>query len=179
MRTAAVMIVSVMLACGCQQKEEDKLPDEPGKITVIQGESTGTDNLSPLIGYNVKGEYQVQFTPTGEEDNTTTRMVGAAAVSRNAPYSAIGRRLAEKSLGKDYTIKCAPCHDDYANGVIGPSLLGKTPDEIYNMIIKYQKDQETNYLMQVFVNKMTDEEIKDLAVRIAEFNKMMQESKNE
>ncbi len=43
------------------------------------------------------------------------------------------------------------------------------------MIVKYQHNEESNGLMQVFVNKMADAEIRDMAERIAEFNRMMQE----
>ncbi len=170
-----IIIAAAVFIIGC--KSENKataIPDAPGKITVTQGEKRPADNKSPLIGYNVKGEYQVRLAPDGEE-NETTRMIGAEAVSRSAPYSEIGRRLAEKSLGKDYIVWCSPCHDNYANGVIGPSLLNKSADGIYGMIIKYRNNEETNHLMGAFVNKMTDAQIRDMAARIAEFNKMMHE----
>jgi cytochrome c553 len=176
MRILAIILPALMLTA-CSGDQEEALPTEPGQITIVQGEKA-SDGVSPLIGYNVKGEYQVQFAPDGEED-ATTRMVGAAAVSRSAPYSAIAQRLAQQSLGKSYLVKCSPCHDNYANGVIGPSLLGKNADEIYDMIAKYRNNQEENNLMKVFVDKMEDSEIRDMAIRIADFNEMMQKRAEE
>ena len=169
-----IIIITAIFIIGCKSENKGAtLPDTPGKITVTQGDKP-PDDVSPLIGYNARGEYQVRFAPDGEE-NETTKMVGAAAVSRSVPYSDIGRRIAEKSLGKEYKVWCAPCHDNYANGVIGPSLLDKSADDIYGMIIKYRNNEKNNYLMGVFVNKMSDVQIRGLSEKIAEFNKMMRE----
>jgi cytochrome c553 len=172
MNRVIIFSAALLLFAACQSEEETSLPDAPGKITVIDGESA-SDNVSPLIGYSVTGEYQVRIVPPGEDEDETTRMIGAEAVSRSAPYSTIGRRLAERSLGKDYLVKCAPCHDDYANGVIGPSLLDRSPEDIYTVIIKYRHNEKTNRMMRSFVDKMSEGEIRDMAERISEFNKMM------
>ena len=167
-----IAIVLLLFVWACSGEKEQPLPSEPGEITVIHGE-TPQDNTSPLLSYNMRGESRVDFVPGGQEEDETTKAVGAAAVSRSAPYSSYAKRLAEKSLGKDYVIKCAPCHDDYANGVIGPSLLDKSADDVYNMLVKYRDKAEPNPLMQAFVDKMTEEELRDMSARIADFNETM------
>jgi cytochrome c553 len=135
---------------------------------VITGDITDMSK-DIFYGYSSKGEHIVKYAPDGEE-NATTRAVGAVVTAKSTPYGSIGLNMIEKKLGKSYVVKCAPCHDDYANGVIGPSLLDKDDKQIYQMITKYRKNEEKNTLMQRFVNKMTDEEIREIAVRIKEFN---------
>ena len=73
---------------------------------------------------------------------------------------------------------CSACHDDYANGVIGPSLIGKNEKEVREMIDKYSKDPNANVLMTSLVERMTPEEIDFIAADLARFTKAIQEEKN-
>jgi len=63
-----------------------------------------------------------------------------------------------------------PCHDDYANGIIGPSLLNKTSDQIYDMIFAYKNKQKANPLMKDLVQTLDEVQIRALANEISEFN---------
>ncbi|MBQ3033292.1 MAG: hypothetical protein IJD28_02830, partial [Deferribacterales bacterium] len=127
------------------------------------------DSVNPFIGYNVTGEYTVKYAPDGEE-TPETKAIGAHVVIRNNPYEKIHQSLLMKRLSKEFIVKCSACHDDYGNGVIGPSLLDKTADQVYDMIVKYKTDKEVNVLMKVLVTKMSDEEIRFIAEDIARFN---------
>ena len=67
-------------------------------------------------------------------------------------------------------VKCSACHDDYANGVIGPSLLGKSSDEIFSAIDDFKSGKKSNVLMDDLIKMMSNDEIRTLADEIYNFN---------
>jgi len=93
-----------------------------------------------------------------------------------SPYEEVRINLMVKKLSKKFILKCSPCHNDYANGLIGPSLLHKDADFIYKTIMKYKSGEKTNALMVQMVKMMDDKEIKELSVEIESFNKEIQKS---
>ena len=90
--------------------------------------------------------------------------------ARSSPYASIGADLMAKRLSKDFIIYCSACHDDYGNGVIGPSLLGKNAKEVREMIDKYSREPDANVLMTDLVHRLSEEKIQFLAGDIARFN---------
>ena len=86
------------------------------------------------------------------------------------PLQSINLKLVKGRLSKDFIVKCSACHDDYANGIIGPSLLNKTSDQIYDMIIAYKSKQKANPLMKDLVQTLDEAQIRALANEISEFN---------
>ena len=75
-----------------------------------------------------------------------------------------------KDLSKKFIVKCSACHNDYANGIIGPSLLGRSSDFIFDKIKKFKTDPNANVLMTDLVKRMDDKEIRELADEINRFN---------
>ena len=73
-------------------------------------------------------------------------------------------------LSKKFIVKCSACHNDYANGIIGPSLLGKDKKFIYNSIMDFKSGKKVNVLMTDLVKMMSEEEINQLSSEISEFN---------
>ncbi len=179
MRILLIVISAFIIACSGSKSDKDEvaLPEKSGDITVVAGEKTNKDDVNPFIAYNITGEYMVKYAPDGEE-TPTTKAIGAHVVIRNNPYASIHQSLLMKRLSKEFIVKCSACHDDYGNGVIGPSLLTKTSDEVYDMIIKYRTDKKENILMRELVLKMTDEEIRFIADDIAKFNEELHGEKN-
>lgn len=161
----------VLLGCSnnADKAAEKAEPATVGEITIVEGGARATDNVSPFTGYNITGENIVRYAPDGQE-TAVTKEIGAHVVIKNHPYETIQKSLLAKRLSKNFIVKCSACHDDYANGVIGPSLLDKSGDDVYNMIIKYRTDKEKNVMMKVLVSKMTEEEIRLIADDIAKFN---------
>jgi cytochrome c553 len=94
-----------------------------------------------------------------------------AYLNIKSPYERVRITLMIKRLSKDYIIKCSPCHDDYANGVIGPSLLDKDGNFIYGMLQDFKTGKKKNALMRDLVNKIDDAKLKAIADEIANFNK--------
>lgn len=89
---------------------------------------------------------------------------------RNTPYGHIQARLLSQRLSKEFIVACSACHDDYANGVIGPSLIDKNEKEVLDMMVKYNQDPNANVLMTTLVERMTDKEKAFIAKDIARFN---------
>ena len=80
-----------------------------------------------------------------------------------------------KQLSKNFIIKCSACHNDYANGVIGPSLLGKDSDYIFDKIAAFKTGAKKKVLMEGLISQMDDKEIRELANEINQFNNMIKE----
>lgn len=93
----------------------------------------------------------------------------------DSPYSYIQMDLLKSTLSKNFIVKCSSCHDNYANGIIGPSLLHKDDKFIYGTLQAYKTKEKANVLMKDLVNNMSDEELKNLSVEIAQFNKQVRQ----
>lgn len=178
MKYLFLILCICITACFSEKVDDEKnIPETAGKITVLDGGVSPDNNSSKInqfIGYNMVGEYRVNYAPDGRE-TPVTKEIGAHVVVRNTPYSSIHKSLLMKRLSKEFIVKCSACHDDYGNGVIGPSLLTKTGDEIYNMIAAYKTNKEKNELMRRLVHTMDDNEIRFIADDIAKFNKEVRE----
>jgi len=90
-----------------------------------------------------------------------------------SPYEHVQVSLLVKRLSKNFMVKCSACHDDYANGVIGPSLLGKSSDEIFDAIDAFKTGVKQNVLMDGLIAQMSSEQIRKLADEIYNFNKQI------
>ena len=95
------------------------------------------------------------------------------------PYQYVRIDLLKNALSKNFMVKCSACHDDYANGIIGPSLLKRDGKYIYEQMIKYRNDPTKNILMYDLVKNMPEEELKSLANEVAQFNKEIRALKGE
>ena len=177
MKKYITLMVAVFLLIGCEKKEEKKevaVVSESPSINIVENAIDISKDYS-LITHDIEGKERISLAPAGEEETTLTREVAAYHSIKNT-YENINKELLSKKLSKNYFLKCSACHDDYANGVIGPSLLTKTSDDIFNMIKAYKVDKdEHNVLMRYLVSQMDDKEIRSLADEIAEFNKEVRE----
>ena len=95
-----------------------------------------------------------------------------------SPYENVQIGLLVKKLSKEFMVKCSACHDDYANGVIGPSLLGKSANEIFNKIIAFKSGEKSNVLMDGLIDHMDEDNIRKLANEISEFNKKIEKMRS-
>ena len=118
--------------------------------------------------YNKKNDKE---TAQYKSDTNKVRTTIDAYLNIKSPYEKVRITLMIKRLSKDYIIKCSPCHDDYANGVIGPSLLDKNGTFIYTMIQDFKTGKKKNALMKELVSQIDDAKLKSIADEIANFNK--------
>jgi len=126
--------------------------------------------------YGQKSEYDPKSQPANKDANVRVRprTVLDAYSHIRSPYERVQVSLISKQLSPAFRLKCSACHDDYANGVIGPSLLGRDATYIYNKIMQFKNKEKSNPLMTDLIKKMSDEEIRSLAEDIYEFNKRVQ-----
>lgn len=166
--------VVVLAACGGSETEKAETPaaKKPGTITVISGGDSAQErkSSSAFRTYNVRGESQISYAPEGAEVTDAVKNVQVVVAARSSPYASIGADLMAKRLSKDFIIYCSACHDDYGNGVIGPSLLGKNAKEVREMIDKYSREPDANVLMTDLVHRLSEEKIQFIAGDIARFN---------
>ncbi|AXX87886.1 monoheme c-type cytochrome [Malaciobacter marinus] len=170
----------LIIFTGCEDKKDidDKKikNNNTPKIKIIEGKDK-IKNENPFITYDLDGNKKIKVSPDGVETDLT-KEIGALSTIRNS-YENLNNRILAKTLSKNYIVKCSACHDDYANGVIGPSLIQKSEKEITNMIKAYKNKTKVNELMKYLVSQMDDEEIKSLAKEISNLNKEVQRQKNE
>ncbi|MCD4667826.1 MAG: hypothetical protein K8R44_04470 [Sulfurimonas sp.] len=170
---------------GCSDSADDKSASKSSsaisgstaapQIEVIKNENakeikvaskTASEDQSKSYYYNYNNESAVnQEQKTAIDANMNVR----------SPYEKLKVSLLVRKMSKEFIVKCSACHNDYANGIIGPSLLGKSSDYIYDAIAKFKTGENKNVLMTDLINMMDDKEIKKLADEIFEFNKEIKE----
>lgn len=189
----------ILLISGCSEKKEEKkiavkkevVTQEPLKIEVQQNDNAKEvkveekkqekkENETYYFNYNgVKTAYDPKSQPANKDAKVRIkpRTTVDANMNVRSPYERVKISLLVKKLSKDFIVKCSACHNDYANGVIGPSLLDKDSDSIYTSIMKFKNNKDANVLMTGLVNQMSEKEIKKIANEIFEFNKQIRELK--
>ncbi|MBE2983901.1 hypothetical protein CCAL9344_00860 [Campylobacter sp. RM9344] len=143
------------------------------EIQKASNHNTKQKDNSDFFTYDIHGQKRVSF---GLDDSNVSRSVGALAMVRS-PLEVINLKLIKGQLSKEFILKCSACHNDYANGIIGPSLLTKSSDEIFNMISAYKNKEKANVLMKDLIKNMSDTEIRSLADEISNFNEQFRKGK--
>lgn len=159
------------------QKIEVVKNENAQEIKVALKEGDANQSKSYYYDYNVKSAYDPNAQPAN--DDASVREKARSPIDANlhvrSPYENVEVSMLVKKLSKEFIVKCSACHNDYANGVIGPSLLGKDADFIYGKIMKFKDGTEKNVLMKELIERMDAKEIRALADEIYEFNKKIKE----
>lgn len=92
-----------------------------------------------------------------------------------SPYERVQMTLLINELSPDYRLLCSACHDDYANGVVGPALLDKNATYIFHRIIEFKTGEKSNPLMKQLVNNIDEKRLKAIAKEIERFNIQIKE----
>jgi len=173
---AAAVLAIILSGCGDKKEEtkSEKSSASPTEIKVtanavkedIKEEKSKANSGQFYYSYN-KEQNKSNYNSEDSKRRTTID----AYLNIKSPYERVRITMMIKRLSKDYIIKCSPCHDDYANGVIGPSLLEKDKNFIYKRIKAYKTGEKKNVLMKELVSKMDDQKLRSLAEEIANFNK--------
>jgi len=147
------------------------------EIKVKEKVSDKNQSKSYYLNYNIKSEYDENSQPANKDASVRVRPRTKidARLHIRTPYEKVKISMMVKKLSKKFIVKCSACHNDYANGIIGPSLLSKTNEEIIQKIADFKSGKKSNPLMKDLIKMMSDEEIKELADEIYTFNKKIQE----
>ena len=184
---------------GCSDSAEKKQTQsdsstkaaQTSKIEVVQNkdahaikvevkEIDKNQSKSYYYDYNVKSAYDENSMPANED--ASVRVKPRSNIDANmhvrSPYEKVQVSMLVNKLSKEFIVKCSACHNDYANGIIGPSLLSKDADYIYKKIISFKTGEKSNPLMNDLVKMMDNAKIKELAQEIHEFNKEINKMRN-
>ncbi|MCD6211554.1 MAG: hypothetical protein J7J02_01115 [Sulfurovum sp.] len=201
---SGVILVSLLTGCGEDKPKEQASKKEQNAVAVTKSASTDatpqievvanknikeikvkektTDKAqskSYYYDYNIKSEYDENAKPANEDAGIRAKPRTAIDANMNirSPYEEVRLSLLVGKLSKEFIVKCSACHSDYANGVIGPSLLGKNSDEIFDAIAAFKSGEKKNVLMTDLINMMDEAEIRTLADEIYEFNQKIKEAR--
>ncbi len=178
--TFAAVVISLVLLGGCGSKENSgsstgEATTQSPKIEVVEGavkksvEKKDSKSNSGQFYYSYNKENDEK-----EDNETKVRTTLDAYLNIRSPYERVQITMMIKRLSKDFIVRCSPCHDDYANGVIGPSLLGKDGDFIYGRLMDFKNGKKKNVLMKELVSQIDDNKLKAIADEIAVFNKQIE-----
>jgi len=186
-------IVVAFIGCGDGPKEPTKTADSSSapKIEIVANENakeikvaTKDHNSSKEENTFYKGmtnDLKHGYDPNSQPANSdaSVRIKPRTAIDANlhvrSPYENVQIGLLVSKLSKEFIVKCSACHNDYANGVIGPSLLGKSSDEIFDKIIAFKSGIKSNVLMDGLISHMDETNIRKLADEISAFNDKIEE----
>lgn len=194
----AVLTSSIFLFNGCSSDENKKADSSQNLktatssgIEVVKNENANEvkieeknrqndNNNSYYFDYDVKSKYAQNSKPANEDASVRERPRTAldANLHVRSPYEKIQISMLVKGLSKNFIVKCSACHNDYANGIIGPSLLGRSSDFIFEKIQKFKNDRKANVLMSDLVANMDDKELRELADEIFSFNQEIKNMRN-
>jgi cytochrome c553 len=149
-------------------------------IKVEQKSKDKTKGSSYYYDYGQKSEYDQNAQPANKDASVRVRPRTKIDANMNvrSPYEEVQVSMLVKKLSKNFIIRCSPCHNDYANGIIGPSLLGRDADFIYEKIQEFKTGKKSNPLMNDLINMMSDREIRSMADEIYNFNKEIKQMRN-
>jgi len=192
----SLTLFSLLIGCGQEKtKEKEKIvtTDNSPKIEIVENKNAKeikvadksidkNQSKSYYYDYGVKSNFDLKSQPANPdaEVKIRPRTVVEAFMHIRSPYEHVEAELLVKRLSKNFRIKCSACHSDYANGVIGPSLIGRDADYIYGKIADFKSGKKSNPLMNDLIKIMSDEEIRAMADEIYSFNrelKKMREKK--
>ncbi len=179
MRKLIIFLVTIVFIVGCSEKKEEKkveVKQEAGKIEVVENKDYKEEKIKDLDTKNLKvGHKDKAYYFNYNKVTTKTYTPMDANMRVRSPYEKVEISMLVSKLSKKFIVKCSACHNDYANGIIGPSLLGKDKKFIYNSIMDFKSGKKVNVLMTDLVKMMSEEEINQLSSEISEFNTKIKE----
>jgi len=194
---SSLMLLSIFNGCSDNDKKEtqkqkaSEISTGTPQIEVVQNENAheikvkekDTDksqSKSYYYDYGEKAEYSQDAQPANKDASVRVRPRTSIDANMNirSPYENIKVSLLVRKLSKKFIVKCSACHNDYANGIIGPSLLGKDSNYIFEKIADFKSGKKSNPLMTDLIKMMNDKEIRAMADEIYNFNKEINKMRN-
>lgn len=187
-------VLIIFMGCGDEQKKqnEEKVDAVAPKIEIVANEhakeikvaqkekNTSKDTFYKGMTNEFKHGYDPKSQPANKDASVRVKPRTAldANIHIRSPYEEIQIGMLVGELSKKFRVKCSACHSDYANGVIGPSLLTKSSDEIFSAIADFKSGKKSNPLMDGLIDHMDESEIRELADEIYAFNQKLKEMRS-
>ncbi|WP_457594450.1 c-type cytochrome [Hydrogenimonas sp.] len=180
-KTVMTVLAGLLIAglSGCGEKKEEpggtgqesaggQIKVTPGAVKRETAQESSKENSGQFY-------YSYNEEKSSQPEEGKRRTTIDAYLNIRSPYERVMVTMMIKKLSRDFIIKCSPCHDDYANGVIGPSLLDKDGDFIFKRLEAFKSGEKKNVLMKELVSRIDDKELKSIAEEIAKFNRQIRE----
>ncbi|WP_331774260.1 c-type cytochrome [Sulfurospirillum sp. 1612] len=172
--------------CGDKDKKDQESKQEVTASSIKVTQDVVKKDDTKEVSKENSGQFYYSYNKEGKSDeakkidkynseSSKSKTTIDAYLHVKSPYEHVQITMMIKQLSKNYIIKCSPCHDDYANGIIGPSLLDKDKQFIYQKIIDFKTGKSKNVLMEELVKQIDNKELEDIAGEIANFNKEIRE----
>ncbi len=170
----------VLIGCGGDDKRErpENTTATP-QIKVTKNALNVEKDDGPSKENSGQFYYAYNQKKTSEDAPKKVRTTLDAYLNIRSPYERVKITMMINRLSRDFAVRCAPCHDDYANGVIGPSLLDKDADFIYGRLLDFKTGKRKNVLMKELVMQIDDAKLKSIAEEIAAFNRQIRKMREE
>ncbi len=184
----------IFMGCGDEQKKqnEEKVDSVTPTIEIVSNEhakeikvaNRDKNDSNSTFYRGMTNEFKHSYDSKSQPANrdASVRIKPRTAVEANmhirSPYEEVQIGLLVGELSKKFRVKCSACHSDYANGVIGPSLLSKSSDEIFLAITNFKSGKKSNPLMDGLIDHMEESEIREIADEIYRFNQKLKEMRS-
>jgi len=183
-----IFLLLILSACSDKKEENNaqttdvNVSQQSGKIEVVENDNfkeqkvhvkKDDSNESKTFYYDYHQD-TIGSAQLEEEKNYTPL---GAELKVKSPYEHVEVSMLVSKLSKNFIVRCSACHNHYANGIIGPSLLDKDSEYIFKTIARYKTGEKKNVLMKELVEQMDDKEIKALADEIYTFNQEVKKLK--
>lgn len=191
MKKYSILCLFIVLAFNaCSDKKEEKnvqvieknVSQQAGKIEVVENDNfkeekvqVKKDDSNESKNFYYDYHQETKAHAQKEEESNYTPL--GAVLKARSPYEHVEVGLLVNQLSKNFIVKCSACHNHYANGIIGPSLLSKDSAYIFKTISQYKTGEKKNVLMKELIEQMDDKEIKALADEIYTFNQEVKKLK--
>ncbi|WP_457594451.1 c-type cytochrome [Hydrogenimonas sp.] len=73
-----------------------------------------------------------------------------------------------------YKQKCSSCHGVNGEGAVGPRLIGKSEEAVYEALTAFKSGKRKNYVMYGLLAKMSDSDLKALSKEIGTFKEKLE-----
>jgi len=198
--TSSIVLLTIFIGCS-DNKEESNIQQKDSatslstpKIEVVKNENAkeikvaekkiikrkGNHAKAFYYDYNINSEYDQNAQPANKDASVREKPRTSVEANMNirSPYEEVQVSLLVRKLSKKFIVKCSACHNDYANGIIGPSLLGKDVSYINSKIQDFKSGKKSNPLMNDLINMMSDKEINEMATEVYKFNQEIKQMRN-
>jgi len=177
---------ALLLLSGCGSEESKNQTESvensqgivvtEGAVKALKKEGASKENSGQFYySYNKEKDKEV-----GQYNADTSKVRTKLDAYRDikSPYERVQITLMIQQLSPDYRLLCSACHDDYANGVVGPALLDKNATFIFNQIQAFKTGEKKNPLMKQLVNRIDEQRLKSIAKEIERFNREIKEMRS-
>lgn len=183
LKNLTIALSTVFLLSACSEKKEEEIKEKvqvkapAGKIEVVQNDDAFETKVEEKENKSDRSYYYSYNKETESNDKTYSKFDANMRV--RSPYEKVEISMLISKLSKNFILKCSSCHNNYANGIIGPSLLNKDENYIYNAINDFKTGKKKNVLMAELVKNLDEGEIKSLAQEISDFNQQVKKFKKD